>query len=210
MSRVNIQASSSSIQLNGEKLDKHFYTQDVLTVAEKLLGKIFVRKTGENILAARITEVEAYKGACDEAAHSYGGKTKRNQVMFEEGGLLYVYFIYGVHFCANVVTGKKEEGDAVLLRGMIPLIGLETFALNRFGKTNISDSESKNLLNGPGKICKAFSINRKENGIDLTGDDIYILQENNDKRFEIKTSERIGINKAKELKWRFFIDLENE
>jgi DNA-3-methyladenine glycosylase len=88
-------------------LPRKFYIRPVLTVAKDLLGKVLIYKSGEKVFAARIVEVEAYDGIKDKASHSYNGKTKRNEVMFNEGGYFYVYFTYGAHFCCNVVTGKK-------------------------------------------------------------------------------------------------------
>lgn len=190
-----------------EKLTAGFYTRDVLTVAKELLGNIFTVEKDGKILSAVITEVEAYKGDTDEAAHSFGGITERNKIMFEEGGKLYVYFIYGAHFCANVVTGKKGEGDAVLLRGMYPVSGLEFFAENRYGKRVLDKKELNNLLNGPGKICKAFGIDKSFNGINITGDTVYILKGEKNNEIRIQSTERIGISKSKELKWRFFIEV---
>ncbi|RMD51207.1 MAG: DNA-3-methyladenine glycosylase [Ignavibacteria bacterium] len=199
------QISSDRIDLvRLPKLKRDFYTQDALKVAKNLLGCIFVKEEGQHLLAARITEVEAYKQKNDEAAHSYRGKTKRNKVMFYEGGYLYVYFIYGVHYCANIVTGKKEEGDAVLLRGMEPLLGIESMIKNRFEDKVVSNKRIKDLLKGPGNICKAFGIDKSDDGTDLTGNRIYLLKGDNE--INIKTSERIGITKSKELKWRFYID----
>jgi DNA-3-methyladenine glycosylase len=117
------------------KLPRDFYTRDVLRVARELPGKVFVKKRVDTILAGKIVEVEAYSGAADEAAHSFGGVTARNQVMFREGGILYVYFTYGMHYCCNVVTGREGEGNAVLLRAMEPLEGIETMMRNRFGES---------------------------------------------------------------------------
>ena len=142
------------------KLKKDFYNRNVLIVAKELLGKIFVFNNSEtgDLLKARIVEVEAYDGNIDQAAHTFNGKTERNKIMFEEGGYLYVYFTYGIHYCSNVVVGKKDEGTAVLMRAMEPLEGLETFTRNRFNKIEISEKEKKNLLNGPAKICQAFYV----------------------------------------------------
>ena len=102
-------------------LTRNFYLRPVITVAKDLLGKVLIKKEGKKILAARIVEVEAYDGSIDEAAHTFKGKTVRNEVMFNEGGYLYVYFTYGVHFCCNVVTGKQNHGTAVLIRAVEPL-----------------------------------------------------------------------------------------
>src|SRR4030042_2198940 len=117
-----------------EKLPLQFYTRNVHKVAKDLLGKILVRKINDKYIAGKIVEVEAYDGRIDEAAHSYYGKTKRNEIMFKGGGNLYVYFTYGMHFCANVVSGKVNEGAAILLRAMEPLEGIEQMTMNRYGK----------------------------------------------------------------------------
>src|ERR1035437_9954639 len=102
----------------GSILDSKFYKGDVHKIAECLLGKIFVRIFNDNILSGKIVEVEAYDGLTDEASHAFNGKTKRNEVMFKQGGLLYVYFTYGMHYCENVVTGNTNDPKAVLLRGI--------------------------------------------------------------------------------------------
>jgi DNA-3-methyladenine glycosylase len=192
-------------ELHNKKLPRKFYLQSVLTVAKKLLGKVLVKNTGDELYAGRIVEVEAYDGLIDEASHAFIGKTKRNEVMFKEGGVLYVYFTYGMYFCCNVVTGKKEEGKAVLIRAFEPIKGIKQMALNRFGKDFLSDKELLNLASGPGKICKAFNITRKENGTDLLGDDIYILNGENIPNKNIAITKRIGIKKSSELPWRFYI-----
>jgi len=200
MTKTNLQ------NLENEKLNLTFYQRNVLVVAKELLGKVFVKNEDNKILSGKIVEVEAYEGKTDQASHSYNGKTKRNEVMFEAGGLLYVYFTYGVHFCANVVTGKKNEGNAVLLRGLEPLTGIEIMAKRRFGKTELSDKELMNLTNGPGKICQAFSIGRKENGENLTNEKIYILNRTKINKSKIIETTRIGIKKSSELLWRFYIN----
>ncbi len=190
---------------NRKKLTPKFYIRDVHTVAKELLGKIFVRKIGDKILAGKIVEVEAYDGKIDQAAHSYNGKTKRNEVMFNGGGYLYVYFTYGMHFCCNAVTGKPGDRTAILLRGLEPVEGIELMAENRFGKKNISEKEKINLANGPGKICAALKIKREDNGTPLFGDDIFILNAHTIPEEQIKTSTRIGIKKSVDLPWRYYI-----
>ncbi len=186
------------------KLPREFYVRDTLTVARELLGKIFVRILNGEILAGRIIETEAYIAGEDESAHSSRGKTKRNATMFEEGGLLYVYFTYGMYYCANVVTNDKGKGDAVLLRSIEPLEGIEIFAQNRFGKTEITEKEKRNLLSGPGKICMAYNLTKTEDGADLLGDEIFILDARKVPRNKIVQTTRIGISKSKELPWRFY------
>jgi DNA-3-methyladenine glycosylase len=125
--------------------------------------------------------------------------TKRNMVMFGEGGKAYVYFTYGNHFCLNVVTGKIGVGSAVLIRGIEPLTGIEIFKKNR-GTDNIF-----NLTNGPGKICQAFGIGRKDNGTDLFSDKLFIAENDSLKKLIILKSKRIGITKNTDKLWRFFI-----
>lgn len=187
------------------KLPKSFYIRNELTVARELLGKIFVRKINGVELTGKIVEIEAYNGQMDEASHAYIGKTERNKVMFLPGGLLYVYFTYGMYFCSNVVTGKENKGNAVLLRAIEPLDNIELMAKNRFGKTKISEKEKRNLTNGPGKLCIALNIAREQNGTDLTGNEIFICDNDSVKESDIVTSKRIGIKKSVDLPWRFYI-----
>lgn len=188
-----------------KKLSRNFFTRNVITVAKELLGKVLVKLDNRNLLAGIIVEVEAYDGSIDEAAHTFIGKTKRNEIMFNEGGYFYVYFTYGNHFCCNVVTGKKGKGTAVLIRAVEPLSGIEKMALNRFGKKEISLNEKPNLTSGPGKVCKAFGINKEYSGIDLTGNKIFLLDRPRIKPEDIIITRRIGINKSVDLPWRFYI-----
>ena len=191
--------------LSIKKLDKEFYKGGVLTVAKQLLGKTLVKNNGKTVLSGRIVEVEAYDGEVDQAAHSYGGVTKRNEIMFKEGGYLYVYLSYGVHFCCNVVTGIKDKGTAVLIRAVEPVEKIDIMSKNRYGKKNINKNEMLNLTNGPGKLCKAFGIEKKHSGLDLTGDKIFILNSPLYENEKIVSSKRIGITKSTHLHWRFFI-----
>jgi DNA-3-methyladenine glycosylase len=188
-----------------DKLQNRFYIRDVCTVARALLGKIIVRKIGHNVLAAKIVEVEAYGGEYDQASHSYPGITKRNEVMFRNGGSLYVYFTYGMHFCSNVVTGPEGEGYAVLIRAVEPIEGLQIMGMNRFGKKNLTEKETINLTNGPAKLTKAFGIGRAQNGTDLLGDNIFILNAPHVASKKISASKRIGIKKSVDLPRRFYI-----
>ena len=192
-----------------KKLPRKFYTRDVLTVAKELLGKILVKKENGVTLSGMIVEVEAYDGEIDEASHTFIGKTKRNEIMFEQGGFFYVYFTYGAHFCCNIVTGKKGKGTAVLIRAVEPLHGEEIMIKNRFGRELKNEKERFNLTSGPGKVCQAFSITKKHYGIDLTGDEIFLLNNTRPKSDEIGISQRIGIKKSVHLPWRFFIKNNN-
>ncbi len=192
-------------KLKAKKLERDFYIRELLTVAKELLGKILVKKENEKILSGRIVEVEAYDGSIDEAAHTFIGKTKRNEIMFGEGGFLYVYFTYGAHFCSNVVTGVEGKGTAVLIRAIEPVEGIEVMAKNRYGKNLVSEKERYNLTSGPGKVCQALSITKKHYGYDLTGDKIYLLNQPIIKPDDIVVTKRIGIKKSVDLPWRFYI-----
>jgi DNA-3-methyladenine glycosylase len=195
-----------AIILSTKKLKKSFYQRELLTVAKGLLGKILVKSIGKEILAGEIVEVEAYHGDIDQAAHSYTGITKRNEIMFEPGGYLYVYFTYGAHHCCNVVTGKKGQGTAVLIRAVEPVEGIDSMIKNRFGRKLNNDKEIFNLTSGPGKVCQAFRIDRSDSGTDLTGNEIFILEGEKIRSKDIGISKRVGITRSVDLLWRFFIN----
>jgi DNA-3-methyladenine glycosylase len=184
------------------RIPRSFYLQPTLDVARALLGLYLVRRTENTLLSGRIVEVEAYLGDIDPASHAYRGRTRRNEVMFSEGGHLYVYFTYGMHFCSNVVTQDEGIGHAVLLRAVEPVEGIPLMARRRGLKTG----DVKSLCSGPAKLCQAFGIARKENGTDLYGDAIWI--ERRDPPLAqslIATSTRVGISEGKEHEWRFYV-----
>jgi DNA-3-methyladenine glycosylase len=191
-------------------LSRSFYLRPTLQVAQELLGKYFIRRIGKNLLIGKIVEVEAYRSN-DPASHSFRGKTNRNSVMFCEGGHLYVYFTYGMHFCANIVTGRKGIGEAVLIRAVEPLAGIEMMKINRYGSNKSLNLKSLNrkilikLTNGPAKFCEAFGIARQENGMDLLESKISIIEGESIPSKLIKRSSRIGIRRGVEKRWRFFI-----
>jgi DNA-3-methyladenine glycosylase len=193
------------VNTSNRKLKKSFYRRELLDVARDLLGKVIVKAGGDKILAGKIVEVEAYHGDFDKAAHSYVGITKRNEIMFEAGGYLYVYFTYGAHHCCNVVTGKKGQGTAVLIRAVEPVEGIDSMIRNRFGRKIKNDKDIFNLTSGPGKVCQSFSIDRTHSGTDLTGNKIFILNGEKIKSKDIGVSKRIGITRSVDLPWRFFI-----
>ena len=186
------------------KLPRSFYLRPTIIVAKDLLGKYLVRTLRGKRLIGRIVEVEAYLGEKDPASHAYRGKTKRNEVMFREGGHLYVYFTYGMHFCANVVTEEEGKARAVLIRGIEPIEERETMS-----KLRRRTVEGVNLTNGPAKLCEAFGIGRPENGINLLGNEIYIALKSTQPPPKVVTSTRIGIKNGAEKNWRFYIK-ENE
>ena len=195
-----------------KKLNREFYSRDTLEVAKDLLGKYLVRESKGKKIVGKIVETEAYMGTKDKGAHTYSGKvTPRTEAMFGIPGTSYVYLIYGMYNCFNVVT--KEEGipEAVLIRAVEPIEGLEEMSLNRFKKSYIElkKREIRNLTSGPGKLCIALDIDRSLNKTDLCGDNLYIENPDVDERINIVESKRIGIDYAEEAKdylWRFYIE----
>lgn len=191
------------------KLPIEFYNRNTLEVAKDLLGKILVRTIEDKPIMGKIVEVEAYLGPIDKACHSYNfKKTQKNEAMYGPPGTCYVYIIYGMYHCLNIVTEEEGMPCAVLIRAIEPLEGLDIMALNRFGKkySELKSSERKKLTNGPGKLCQALNIDKSLNKKSLLGDEIYILD--NNEKFEIVSDKRIGIDyaeEAKDFEWRFYI-----
>ncbi|MBP3459722.1 MAG: DNA-3-methyladenine glycosylase [Lachnospiraceae bacterium] len=185
------------------KLNRSFYTEDVLKVAEKLLGKILVHESPEGITKGKIVEVEAYNGLTDKAAHSYPNLcTERTRIQFQEGGYAYIYFIYGMHTCMNIVTGKPDEPQAVLLRALEPVDGIDLMKQRR--KTD----KIANLCNGPGKLCQAMGITREHYGQDLCAGPLYLEDAAPIPKENILQTKRINIDYAQEAKdflWRYTI-----
>jgi len=192
-------------------LPRAFYVRSTLSIAREIPGLILCRRFERKLLAARIVEVEAYLGHRDPASHAYRLRTERNEVMFWTGGHLYVYFTYGMHYCANIVTEREERGMAVLLRAGEPIRGLNTMMTNRYGTREAESSAELNLLNGdlcrgPAKLCRSFGIDRRNNGTDLCGNEIWLARDASlQAPFRVRRSTRIGITQGKEHRWRFFI-----
>lgn len=183
------------------KLPRRFYLQPTLTVARQLLGKYLCRRLRGKLLIGRIVEVEAYLGSKDPASHTYRGRTTRNEVMFWKGGHLYVYFTYGMHFCANVVTEQEGTGHAVLLRAVEPVGGLESMWSRRRTARRVED-----LCSGPAKLCEAFFITRQNNGTDLLGNSIWVATSDSPTHhLRVARSTRIGIRNGRHHRWRFFL-----
>jgi DNA-3-methyladenine glycosylase len=178
---------------------RSFYAADSRDLAPLLLNKVLVRGGR----SGRIVEVEAYAGSADPASHAFRGRTARNATMFGPPGHLYVYFSYGMHFCANVVCGPDGEASAVLLRGLTPLTGLDEMRVAR-GPAARAD---RDLCNGPGKLCQALGLDRDHDGADLvTGDREVILVDDGTPPPEVPgVSGRIGISVAVEVPWRFYV-----
>ncbi|MDD4282232.1 MAG: DNA-3-methyladenine glycosylase [Bacilli bacterium] len=166
------------------KLKLDFYLQDALDVGPQLIGKLLVRKLNDGtIFKQRITETEVYRGEEDSACHARFGKTKRSSPLYESGGITYVYLCYGIHYLFNVVTGKKDEPQAVLIR-------------------TVED------YNGPGKLTKALHINKELNEIDLSSSNEIWIEDDGFKA-EYMTNKRVGIDYAddyyKFINWRFIL-----
>jgi DNA-3-methyladenine glycosylase len=187
-------------------LSREFYDRDPRRVSRELLGKVLVRRERNQVLAARIVEVEAYLGEDDPAAHSFAGRTLRNAVLFGPPGYAYVYFIYGNHFCLNVSCLPDGVAGGILFRALEPLAGMEHMALSR----NVSIDSARDLrklTSGPGRLAEAFGITRdRDNGKDLTGarSDLFIADDGYRVR-RVLTTPRIGITKAAGLPLRYLI-----
>lgn len=201
---------------NRTALPATFYAGDTVRIARALLGKILLRRLGDVWLTAMICETEAYVGRCDKACHAYGyRRTPRTETLFAPPGTAYVYFVYGMHHCLNVVTEPEGEPSAVLIRGARPLLGHDAMALRRHGRpwSELSLAQRRNLLNGPGRLCQALSIDRAFDHASLvTGPDLLIAEAAPELGIramlprDIRVTPRIGIDYAEEAKdfpWRF-------
>lgn len=180
-------------------LNKKFFLRPPIEVARDLLGAKLTTQNKQGITSGIIVEVEAY-GAKDEASHSFRGQTERNKLMFAEGGYCYVYLIYGMHHCVNVVTESKGIGSAVLIRALEPLEGSDLMMKRRATK------RSKDLTSGPAKLCQALGITKRQNGENLlSSTEIWLTKSSKIHDSEVSFSRRVGISKAKDLEWRIFL-----
>ena len=152
--------------------------------------------------AGRIVEVEAYRGSLDPASHTFRGRTARNATMFGPAGHLYVYFTYGMHFCANIVTGPEGLGEAVLIRALAPLAGLDEMRARRPAARRDVD-----LCNGPAKACQALGIDRSADGLDLLARDgaVSLVDDGTPPPAAPAVSTRVGISVATEHPWRWWV-----
>jgi len=187
-------------------LDRAFFARSPRRVARELLGKVLVRDSGKEFLAARIVETEAYLGENDPAAHSAAGKTARNSILFGPPGYAYVYFIYGNHYCLNVSCEREGKAGGVLFRALEPLTGIEEMARAR--KIAVKKAQDlPRLTSGPGRMAEAFGITRAgDNGCDLTssssglwiGEDGFLAR-------KVHATPRIGISKAIDQRLRYIL-----
>jgi len=180
------------------RVPRGFFARDSRIVAPELLNKVLVR--GER--SGRIVEVEAYAGGEDPASHGFRGPTARNEVMFGPAGHLYVYFTYGMHFCANAVCGGVGESSAVLLRALAPLTGLDEMRAAR----GVAAKRDRDLCSGPAKLCQALGIDRDQDGLDLVrGDEVGVYDDGTPPPTVPGVSARIGISVAVDEPWRWFV-----
>lgn len=188
------------------KLPASFYQRDdTLAIAKELLGKLLISNIGEEITGGLIVETEAYLGPIDRGSHAFNNKrTPRNDIMYSEGGLAYMYICYGIHNMLNIVTGKKDSPHAVLIRAIQPTIGLDVIRRRR----NLYNQEYR-LCQGPGSLAKSLALTRIHNRLNLNGDIIWI--EDTDSSYsdnDIIATARVGVNfeePYKTIPWRFLV-----
>lgn len=184
------------------KLKKEYYNQPTLRVAKDLLGKFLIRKIGNKTIKGMITETEAYIGFKDKASHASKGITDRTKIMYGPAGHAYIYLIYGMYYCLNFVTERQGYPAAVLIRGV---------DIFKEPGSGCPEPGSLNKINGPGKVCREFKIDKSLNGASLAGQELWV----EDKGIIVKPSQivrtpRIGIDYAQDYKdklWRFVIRL---
>ena len=178
------------------KLSRRFYSRNTKVIAKELLGKILVHKTKEGTLKGKIVETEAYLGFNDPGSIGYRKVKNIPKSLLKEPGHAFVYFTYGNHWMLNVIAKKGLLG-AVLIRALEPLEGIELMKKRR------GIDEIKNLTNGPGKLTNALRIDKSHDGLDLTGDDLFI--DDHKENFDVVKTTRIGLSKGKEKLLRFYV-----
>ena len=194
------------------KLFREFYNRSSVDVAKDLLGKYLVHIVDDIEVIAKIVETEAYMGPSDKAAHSYNNRrTKRTEIMFGAPGFAYAFTIYGMYSCMNVVTEEVGRPQAVLIRALEPIAGLEKMVELRYKKylKDCNKREILGLTNGPSKLCMSMGITKINNENDLCGDNLYITEDTKEQQFQTVCTTRINIDYAEEAiyyPWRFYID----
>lgn len=179
------------------KLERGFYLQDTISAAQAVLGKVLAHSTEDGVLMGRIVETEAYLSD-DPACHASRGRTRRCETMFGEPGRAYVYFTYGAHYCLNLVTQPVGVPEAVLVRALVPLKGIDSMKRRRGVEREID------LCSGPGKLTQALGIDAALNGEDLTGNRLYVVDDGAPPG-EVVVRPRIGIREAADRPWRFYL-----
>lgn len=188
------------------RLRRAFFEEETTALAQALLGTFLVHRSPQGTTVGRIVETEAYLGSLDPASHAYRGRTARNAAMFDAPGHLYVYFVYGVHWCCNVVSAPEGVGEAVLLRALEPVLGLERMRARR------GFERPRDLCSGPGKTAQAMGLGPQHDGVDLTRGPLGIWGRG---RFRappgaswnepIVTTTRVGLRRAAELPLRYYL-----
>ena len=194
-------------------LNRGFFEKPTLTVARQLLSCNLVRIIDGQKLAGRIVETEAYIGPKDLASHASRGRTPRTEIMFGAAGRAYIYFIYGMYYCLNVVTARTGFPAAVLVRAVEPVSSIKEMARNRHLPSALYENPRQRdlfkLASGPGKLCQAFLIDKELNGEDLTSSRrLFIEPGGKVGKSDIVATERIGVDYAadyKNKKWRFYL-----
>jgi DNA-3-methyladenine glycosylase len=187
------------------RLTKGFYARDALAVARDLIGCLFVHQTSEGRLAVRLVETEAYRGQQDPGSHGYRGVTARTEVMYGPPGRLYVYFTYGMHWCANVVCGQVGTCEAVLLRAGEPTEGVDVMARRR------ATTSERLIAAGPARLAQAMAIGKSDNGASLLrGGSFWCAEDDLTAGYrsgEIAESVRVGLGAGRgdDLPWRFTV-----
>ncbi len=206
MNTAQLKTDEQEFLASSKRLNQDFYLRkDVVRIAKELLGKIIVTWFDEQLTAARITETEAYNGIVDKASHAYNNRrTKRTEIMYAQGGAVYVYLCYGIHHLFNVITNLKDVPHAVLVRAAEPLFGVDIM-LTRTHKKKLDYT----LTTGPGNVSKALGIYTHHTGNDLQSDNLFIADDGYKVSAKnIAATKRIGVNYAAEdalLPYRFFI-----
>lgn len=194
-----------------EKINREFYNRNTLEVAKDLLGKYLIHYLGGEKLVGKIVEVEAYIGSIDKACHAYNNlMTKRTRVLYGLPGTAYVYLIYGMYHCFNVVTEDEGRPAAVLVRAIEPVEGVSKMMELRYKKEAKQGWQQrlKNLSNGPGKLSMAMGINKNNNEMDLCGNKLFLANKSGGDNFSIISTQRINIDYAEEavhFPWRYYI-----
>ncbi|MCX6745151.1 MAG: DNA-3-methyladenine glycosylase [Candidatus Parcubacteria bacterium] len=208
---------------NYPRLIRKFYQQNTFELAQALLGKYLVRKCANNVLIGKIVETEAYYGPNDKASHASRGKTERTKIMFDQPGLAYIYLVYGMYYCFNIVTEAKDFPAAILIRALEPVKGIKQMYKNRqchgehsrtmtpTGHPSTKLRMTKSLANGPAKLCQALKIDKQLNGTNLITSTKLYLAENPQGKItpsQIQCAKRIGIDYAGSYKhkfWRYYL-----
>lgn len=185
-----------------KRIERSFLARDPRDVAPELLGKVLAHDAPDGRRAGRIVEVEAYCGPIDPGAHTYRGRTARNGTMFGEAGRLYVYFTYGMHWCANVVCGDVDEGVAVLVRALDPLEGVDAMRAAR----GPAARRDRDLCSGPAKLAQALGLDGTHDGVDLLGDGpVGLFDDGTPPPAEPVQATRVGLSAGAEHPWRWYV-----